>query len=150
MAITAGDTVLTFSKFQAFWTEFAASYNKKLTASGIKNDDATEDEGYVLDARMGKILGTEIDELSMGTFLSLYSLVTKTTTITTNSDGNKVITETSDAVKVVTTVAGSGDEKTITQVVTPTDGAYKYTKVTKIASSNGTVTITESYTKEEK
>lgn len=63
MAISKDDTVLTYSKFKEFWTSFAVLFNKKLDGSGIKNNDTTTDSGYVLDARVGKVHGDEIDTL---------------------------------------------------------------------------------------
>lgn len=63
MAISKEDTVLTYSKFKEFWSSFAVLFNKKLDGGGIKNNDTTTEEGYVLDARMGKVHGDEIDTL---------------------------------------------------------------------------------------
>lgn len=63
MAISKDDTVLTYSKFKDFWTSFAVLFNKKLDGEGVKNNDTTTDAGYVLDARVGKVHGDEIDTL---------------------------------------------------------------------------------------
>lgn len=63
MAISKDDTVLTYSKFKEFWTSFAVLFNKKLDGTGVANNDTTTDSGYVLDARVGKAHGDEIDTL---------------------------------------------------------------------------------------
>lgn len=63
MAISKDDTVLTYSKFKDFWTQFAVLFNKKLDGTGVANNDTTTSEGYVLDARVGKTHGDEIDTL---------------------------------------------------------------------------------------
>lgn len=63
MAISKDDTVLTYSKFKEFWTQFAVLFNKKLDGNGVANNDTTTGAGYVLDARVGKTHGDEIDTL---------------------------------------------------------------------------------------
>lgn len=83
-------------------------------------------------------------------FENLYGLCTKNTTIGTNLQGNREITEvdTANSITAVTTIVQtSATAKTITTVVTPTDGDYIYTKTTVITDTAGGKTIAESYTK---
>ena len=83
-------------------------------------------------------------------FENLYGLCTKNTTIGTNLQGNREITEvdTANSITAVTTIVQtSATVKTITTVVTPTDGDYIYTKTTVITDTAGGKTIAESYTK---
>lgn len=51
-------------KLQRFWNRVKPIMASKLTASGISNNDTTTASGYVLDARMGKTHGDEIDALA--------------------------------------------------------------------------------------
>ena len=85
-------------------------------------------------------------------FNRYYGLCNKTTSITTNQQGNKVITEndTGELVQAVTTISTVQTGKQIVTVVTPTAGNYKYTKTVLISKNNGTTNITESYVKEAK
>lgn len=78
-------------------------------------------------------------------FKNLYSLCTKTTTISTVS-GNKQITEVGDGVTAVTTIVQTSETvKTITTAVTPDDGDYDYTKTTVITRESSSTTVNESY-----
>lgn len=99
----------------------------------------------------GKI-NVAVDALLEREFYDLYGLCTKTTTIGTNQQGNKEITEVDSgasitAVTVINTVNGN---KQIVTTVTPTAGDYYYIKTTIIASTSSGKTITETYTKEVK
>lgn len=64
MAIEKSDFVVTLSKFAEFCEGLAVKFNKKLDATGVKNDDQTTDSGYVADARIVKTHGDEIDALA--------------------------------------------------------------------------------------
>lgn len=79
-------------------------------------------------------------------FNRYYGLVNKTTAITTNQQGNKVITETDlselvVAVTVISTLANGN--KQIVTVVTPEEGGYKYTKTTIIADVDSVIVYYE-------
>ena len=112
----------------------------------------TNIEAAVVFTVLNDKINAEVEELLDREFHDLYGLCTKTTTIGTNQQGNKEITETDSgasitAVTVISTVNGN---KQIVTTVTPTAGDYYYVKTTVIASTASGKTITESYTKEAK
>jgi hypothetical protein len=95
-------------------------------------------------------LALEIEVRSTADFENLYGLCSKNTTIRTNQQGQKVITETDTAnsiMAVTTIVPTSSTVKTITTVITPDDGDYIYTKTTVITKVSEGTNVTESYTK---
>lgn len=98
-------------------------------------------------------LQDEINDTNEDVFNNLYGLCKKTTSISTNDDGNKVIIE-SDAGNLVTATtiiskSVNGDTLIITDVV-PERGDFKYLKTVTISATDGGKQITEDYTKEEK
>ena len=99
----------------------------------------------------GKIIN-RLDNMEQTEFNRYYGLCNKTTSITTNEEGNKVITEndTSENVTAVTTISTVSGNKRIVTTVTPTNGNYNYTKTVIISKENGTTSITENYEKEAK
>lgn len=99
----------------------------------------------------GKIIN-RLDAIEQTEFNRYYGMCNKTTSITTNEEGNKVITEndTSENVTAVTTVSTVSGNKQILTVVTPTNGSYNYTKTVIISKENGNTSITETYKKEAK
>ena len=108
--------------------------------------------GYVADARIVKKHGDEIDSLADQAFLSKYGLVNKETVIADGTSGGKVITVTTDDAVVTTTFSlnAATGVKTITEVIVPTSGSYKYTKTSVITPTKTGKTIKESYIKEDK
>ncbi len=88
------------------------------------------------DARIVKKHGDEIDSLADQAFLSKYGLVNKKTVIADGTSGGKVITVTTDDAVVTTTFSlNATGVKTITEVIVPTSGSYKYTKTSVITSN---------------
>ena len=104
------------------------------------------------DARIVKKHGDEIDSLADQAFLSKYGLVNKETVIADGTSGGKVITVTTDDAVVTTTFSlnAATGVKTITEVIVPTSGSYKYTKTSVITPTKTGKTIKESYIKEDK
>ena len=67
-------TFVTYDKLSKIMDAIKTKIDKKLDATGIRNNDTTTDSGYVLDARMGKTLGdrattleTKVSELYFAT-----------------------------------------------------------------------------------
>ena len=67
-------TFVTYDKLSKIMDAIKTKIDKKLDATGIRNNDTTTDSGYVLDARMGKTLGdrattleTKVSELYFST-----------------------------------------------------------------------------------
>ena len=120
--------------------------------ANIANNDTTTEAGYVADARIVKKHGDEIDSLADQAFLSKYGLVNKETVIADGTSGGKVITVTTDDAVVTTTFSlnAATGVKTITEVIVPTSGSYKYTKTSVITPTKTGKTIKESYIKEDK
>ena len=120
--------------------------------ANIANNDTTTEAGYVADARIVKKHGDEIDSLADHAFLAKYGLLNKETVIADGTSGGKGITVTTDDAVVTTTFslnAATGG-KTITDVIIPTSGSYKYTKTSVITPTKTGKTIKESYIKEDK
>ena len=91
----------------------------------------------------------EISDRQQADFVNEYGLHQKSTTIATIS-GSKVITERNDTLGVskVTTIENTSDTvKTITEIITPDEGDYKYTNVTVITTTASGKTITNTPTK---
>jgi len=90
----------------------------------------------------------DITDILEAEFENLYGICSKTTTIATNQQGNKVITE-SDATHSVTAVTTiehtSQSVTTITTVITPSNLDTIYTKTTTITKSSSGTSISESY-----
>ena len=120
--------------------------------ANIANNDTTTEAGYVADARIVKKHGDEIDSLADQALLSKYGLVNKETVIADGTSGGKVITVTTDDAVVTTTFSlnAATGVKTITEVIVPTSGSYKYTKTSVITPTKTGKTIKESYIKEDK
>lgn len=120
--------------------------------ANIANNDTTTEAGYVADARIVKKHGDEIDSLADQAFLSKYGLVNKETVIADGTSGGKVITVTTDDAVVTTTFSlnAATGVKTITEVIVPTSGSYKYTKTSVITPTKTGKTIKESYIKEDR
>lgn len=120
--------------------------------ANIANNDTTTEAGYVADARIVKKHGDEIDSLADHAFLAKYGLLNKETVIADGTSGGKVITVTTDDAVVTTTFSlnAATGVKTITEVIVPTSGSYKYTKTSVITPTKTGKTIKESYIKEDK
>ena len=120
--------------------------------ANIANNDTTTEAGYVADARIVKKHGDEIDSLADHAFLAKYGLLNKETVIADGTSGGKVITVTTDDAVVTTTFSlnAATGVKTITDVIIPTSGSYKYTKTSVITPTKTGKTIKESYIKEDK
>ena len=120
--------------------------------ANIANNDTTTEAGYVADARIVKKHGDEIDSLADYAFLAKYGLLNKETVIADGTSGGKVITVTTDDAVVTTTFSlnAATGVKTITDVIIPTSGSYKYTKTSVITPTKTGKTIKESYIKEDK
>lgn len=120
--------------------------------ANIANNDTTTEAGYVADARIVKKHGDEIDSLADHAFLAKYGLLNKKTVIADGTSGGKVITVTTDDAVVTTTFSlnAATGVKTITDVIIPTSGSYKYTKTSVITPTKTGKTIKESYIKEDK
>ena len=120
--------------------------------ANIANNDNTTEAGYVADARIVKKHGDEIDSLADHAFLAKYGLLNKETVIADGTSGGKVITVTTDDAVVTTTFSlnAATGVKTITDVIIPTSGSYKYTKTSVITPTKTGKTIKESYIKEDK
>lgn len=120
--------------------------------ANIANNDTTTEAGYVADARIVKKHGDEIDSLADHAFLAKYGLLNKETVIADGTSGGKVITVTTDDAVVTTTFSlnAATGVKTITDVIIPTSGSYKYTKTSVITPTKIGKTIKESYIKEDK
>lgn len=120
--------------------------------ANIANNDTTTEAGYVADARIVKKHGDEIDSLADHVFLAKYGLLNKETVIADGTSGGKVITVTTDDAVVTTTFSlnAATGVKTITDVIIPTSGSYKYTKTSVITPTKTGKTIKESYIKEDK
>lgn len=117
-----------------------------VACSNSANIEVTMTGGFAL----AEDLETEEAARIQADFENLYGLCTKNTTIGTNLQGNREITEvdTANSITAVTTIVQtSATVKTITTVVTPTYGDYIYTKTTVITDTAGGKTIAESYTK---
>lgn len=143
--IETGDTIGTIASKLTKWL----SDLKESAFCTVANNATTTAAGSVLDARMGKTLKKEIDDVIDQAFMSDNALAAKTTTIAEDTSGNTLITESSDTLAVKTTIASSNDTTTITQAINPSTGSYRYTKTTTITAGDAT-TIKESYTKEAK
>ena len=119
--------------------------------ANIANNDTTTEAGYVADARIVKKHGDEIDSLADHAFLAKYGLLNKETVIADGTSGGKVITVTTDDAVVTTTFSlnAATGVKTITDVIIPTSGSYKYTKTSVITPTKTGKTI-KSYIKEDK
>ena len=120
--------------------------------ANIANNDTTTEAGYVADARIVNKHGDEIDSLTDHAFLAKYGLLNKETVIADGTSGGKVITVTTDDAVVTTTFSlnAATGVKTITDVIIPTSGSYKYTKTSVITPTKTGKTIKESYIKEDK
>lgn len=120
--------------------------------ANIANNDTTTEAGYVADARIVKKHGDEIDSLTDHAFLAKYGLLNKETVIADGTSGGKVITVTTDDAVVTTTFSlnAATGVKTITDVIIPTSGSYKYTKTSVITPTKTGKTIKESYINEDK
>ena len=91
-------------------------------------------------------LTSEVTARQQADFEAINDLTNKTTTIAT-VDGNKVITEndSTNNVTTVTTIVNTSDTvKTITAVITPVAGLYKWTKTTVITTTDAGKTINQS------
>lgn len=83
-------------------------------------------------------------------FLKTFGLMTKTTTITEDNNGNIIAQATSSDGTATTTLSKNGTTDTLTTVVVPTEGEYNYTKVTTISTNNGTTSVSTTYTRSAK
>ena len=111
--------------------------------NSVKNQLGTDQAGH---------LQNQLDALTPLCFNRYYGMCSRTTLITTNAQGNKVITETdtSESVVATTTISTIATGKQIITVVIPSDGSYQYAKTVLIAKNNGITLITEKYVKEVK
>lgn len=105
-----------------------------------------------IDADAAVHLQNEIDQITEKQFLDLYGLCTKVTRITKNPDGStaSILEDDQDGmVDALTTFEEGLAGKTITTVVTPANGNFKYVKtaVFEELDDYGSKRITESYSK---
>ena len=98
-------------------------------------------------------LQNQIDALTETIFLDKYGLCSKVTTITKNAAGEtEGILETDEGAQVTALTTfqkdAEGNTSSIVTVITPADGNYYYTKTAafETTDSNGSKSITESYT----
>lgn len=141
--VTTGETLTTIiGKIMKWFSDLGEA-----AFQGVANNLTTTKAGYVLDARVGASLTKSIEAIEADTFLSEHGLAAQTTSITAGDTKTTIVTK-SDVATVTTTIV-SGTTTTITDVIVPTTGSYKYTKTTTIVSGT-TTTITESYVKEAK
>ena len=129
-------------KLQRFWNRVKPTLDGKLTASGVVNNDTTTLSGYVLDARMGKTHGDEIDALANRVATLETSFPDGCSTIADAVTNNGVTTASNASPSTIATNIGkirdSGDA-TNAQILTGKKAWVRKTLITGQMPDNGAV-----------
>lgn len=155
-SLTAGSNIQISSGnvINATDTTYTAGTNINIDSNNVINCNVLDDTQASTSTTYSSSKTEEYvrDSITQSDFTKFYGMCNKTTSISTNSSGNKVIIENNATESVISTtiISTVNGNKQIVTVVIPSAGEYKYTKTVVISKTNGITNINETYIKEEK
>ena len=148
-AYSAGDWLIYESQLYETTTSIAIGdlLEEGVNLQAVTVAEVLENFQTMLDNALSNMEDT-LENMAEEQFNMYYGLMSKTTAINKNSDGDLTsIVETSADAVATSTFSTSGTTTTITTALIPTEGDYNYTKTTVIAEVTNGYTVTESYTR---